>query len=401
MKVYILPENKELFEKKFKQASKHLAVMPNITFGYVETKQKEILINWSCDGEHGVDKYKRVIDVIPVEIEEITSGDWVLVADVHYDEGIVGMVNSKLYKDIPSRFGLGYDKCDYCGHTHRNRVKAHIVYNTATGEWKQIGTACGKKMFEAGDICKFTIKLYEVFQQTIACVGDENWGGWCAKIPDHSWQKAYFIDSVIAAVVSYRKEVNPEWEKTYWENKYTKVPGTTTKLRDYFDSHEDFVIDAKYNAKVKAFVDTLVGGSKQDEWGDSELDFNGKIKVAFDDGYILPRDFYTVFFAVKMYEESLTRGDWDKVAAGFQVGQKVEIRNAKVVSKDFEEGCYGTAWFVKFDFGGVILTKSFGHIGTLENFEQKDGTYSFMARVDYINNNKRTIRLGGRFSRIK
>lgn len=400
MKVYILPENKELFEKKFKQASKHLAVKPSITFGKVESKKKVTVVNWSCDGEHGTDKYKQVVDVIPVEIEEITSGDWVLVADVHYDEGIVGMVNSKLFGSIPTQFGLDYNKCDYCGHTHRNRKKAHIVHNTVTGEWKQIGTACGKKMFEAGDICKFTVKLYEVFQQTFACAGDESWESWCAKVPDHSWQKAYSVDSVIAAVVSYRKEVNAEWEKSYWVGR-TRIPGTTDKLRDYFEAHDDFVVDAKYNAKVKAFVDSLVGGSQLDECNNLEPDFNGKIKAAFADGYILSRDFYTVFFAVKMYEESLTRGDWDKVAAGFQVGQKVAIRNAKVVSKDYEEGYYGTTWFVKFDLGGVILTKSFGNIGTLDDYEQEDGTYSFMARVDFINNNKRTIRLGGRISKIR
>ena len=138
MTAYILPEFKEKFEKLINSASRHLERKPTITFSEPMTKTKHTYINWKCDGEHGQNKYKEVITVIEVTIDDITSGDWVLVANVFFKEGIVGMVSGKYYKDIPSHLGLDYAKCDYCGHTHPNRTKSHIVYNTKTGEWKQI-----------------------------------------------------------------------------------------------------------------------------------------------------------------------------------------------------------------------------------------------------------------------
>lgn len=412
MTFYILPENREKFEKLVARASKHLAVAPTVTFSEPMQKTQRTTIAWKCEDERGIDRYTSVVTVLEVTVDDITSGDWVLVADVEYADGFVGMRNSKYYKDIPAHLGLDYIKCDYCGHTHPKRIREHIVYNTVTKEWKQIGTSCGKKMFEAGDICKFTVDLYKYIEQIFSCDPNEGWGGFCRSIPDNSWKKAYNIDSIVSAVLAYRKEVNPEWEKVYYEGEgrnATKVPGTTTKLLEFFQENANrLTVDEVYCEKLRSFVSSLKNDDEieTDRYNGTQYrreGFNSKIKSAFDAGYVLNQDFYTVFFAVKRYEESLTEGDWQKTAAQFTVGEKKEFRNLSLLSKDFYEDFYGNGWFCKFSSpDGVTITKTFSNFDGFDaDFKNEDGTYSFIARVDYINDRKRTIKLGGRVSRIR
>ena len=424
MTAYILPEFKEKFEKLVNRASKHLEHKPTITFSEPMTKTKRTYINWKCDGEHWQEKYKEVVTVIEVTIDDITSGDWVLVANVFFKEDVVGMVSGKYYKDIPSYLGLDYAKCDYCGHTHPNRTKSHIVFNTRTGEWKQIGTACGKKMFEAGDLCQFTVKLIEVFNLTLACAGEEDWAGWCGRIPDHSWQQAYSVDSIIPAVVGYRKEVNPEWERAYYdEETRSKEPGTTKFLQDYYFDHQNthdevqangttkhfeaLAPNEEYNAKVREFVSKFPDEYEEDYFtgapDTTRPKMKTKIKMAFENGYIQMHEIYTVFFAVKMYEDSLTIGDWEKLVETIKIGEKNEFKGVSLASKEFYEDIYGCGYFCKFITPeGLTIGKSFSNYEGFESqFKNEDGTFSFACRADFINNRNRFVRLGGRVSRIK
>lgn len=402
MIAYIFPEMKDKFTKLVARASKHLSVAPTITYSEPMTKKKVTYTNWHIGGEHSTDKTVEFVTVIEVSVDDITSGDWILVANVFYKESVVGMVNAEHYKDIPANMGLRYTKCDYCGHTHPNRTRAHIIYNTVTGEWKQIGTSCGKKMFRSGDLCQFTVELYKVIECVIGYCDGADWMGWCSRVPDHSWEVGYSIDSVIAAVVGYRKEVNPEWEKAYVLSNGERVNGTTHALRAYYESRSDLVIDEAYCSKVRAFVDALPDDKWYNDYYERYEGFNYNIKRAFEAGYIKPVDLYTVFFAVKMYDESLTEGDWEKVAAQFKVGEKREFRSLTLESKTFYDDIYGSGWFCKFSTSdGVTLTKSFSNFDGFEaGFKNEDGTYSFAARVDFINNRKRTIKLGGRVSKI-
>lgn len=411
MKFYILPEYRDKFEKQVKRASKHLTTAPSVTFSEPMEKERIDVMVWKDEDGVGRKKYKTMITVIEVTIDDITSGDWILVANVFYDEGIVGMCNAKHFKDIPAHFGLDYAKCDYCGHTHHNRNKAHIVYNTVTGEWKQIGTTCGKKMFENGDVCKFIVNLYNVFDISMGC-SDDDWGGWCGRIPDHHCQIAYNVDELLAAVTGYRKDVNAEWEKTYWKGEglnATKVSGTTKKLLDYYQDHSDALVpDMEYNGKVRAYVATLPNDDRYDDLDGLPQNnymvegFKSGIKRAFEDGFVLNKDFCKVFFAVKMYEESLTKGDWEKQAAAYTIGEKARLAMAVLVEKWFYNDYYGSGWGAKFKTAdGMVFQKSFSNWDGFENkFKNEDGTYSFQARVDYINNNKRVIRLGGPASKI-
>ena len=403
MTIYILPENKDKFLKAVARASKHLTVAPNITVsGPVEKTQKTFTV-WNDEDGQGGRLYKQTVTVLEVTIDDITSGDWVLVADVLFNENIVTLENSKYFCSIPAGLGLDYFRCDYCGHTHKNRTKAHIVYNTVTGKWMQIGTSCGKKMFNEGDICAFTVKLYEVIDISCGCM-EEDFGEWCKRIPDHYWKKAWSVQDVMARVVEYRKTVSPEWEKAERTNFGEYIGGTANGLLDIVNAPE---LPANYFESVKGFVSGLADDTK------TEYDpytgtpyicdgFNTKIKRAFENGFILKADFYTVFFSVKMYEESLTAEDWEKRVACYKVGEKCSFSGLTLVSREKYEDIYGSGYFVKFATAdGIIITKSFSNWTGFEyQFKDKDGKYSFKARVDYINTKKRTVKLGGRVGRI-
>lgn len=404
MKVYILPEFRESFQKKVAEASKHLACPPKMTFSEPMEKTKKTIVATKCDGEVDFKKYKEVVTVIEVDMDEITSGDWVAVADVHYHEGIVGMVSSKYFEDIPKQFGLDYAKCDYCGGIDHDRKLSHIVHNTKTGEWKQIGSSCSKKMFNAGDICKFTIKLYEVFQQTIACVGDEEWGGWCGRIPDHSWQRAYNIDEIVSAVVGYRKDVNPNWEKAERNSRGYKIgEGTTDLLLAYYEKRVDeLVIDEEYNRKVREFVESLPDDHGYDDWLAEDTGFNWKLKKAFEDGFIQSKDFYTAFFAVKMYEDSLTAPEFEEKVKGMEKGSYIDLVGATLIERFECEGYYGWSTIAKFEYNGVVFTKSFSNWSSTEtSYKKEDGKFYFSAPIDYINRKKREVRLCGSCRKLK
>lgn len=396
MKVYILPDMREKFAKQVERASKHLEAKPKVTYSEPMMKRETTILNFR---EDGVKKNVRMVEVIEVEIEEITSGDWKLVADVLYRDGIVGMVDAGLYKSIPERLGINYIKCDYCGHTHPNRKEASIVYNTKTGEWKQIGTTCGKKMFRGGDLCQFYISLYNVIDMCGGCTS-EGFGSWCAKLPDNTWRQGYSIDCLIPAVVNYRREFNDKWEKPIYEEvgrKWEKVKeGTTEIFKEKFLSGAlNGEVDNGFIQKVKSYVDSL----PWDEWEDgiNEEGFNTKIKRAFENEYIQLFDIYTVFFAVKNYEESLTEGDWEATASKFPVGEWATLRGAKLTDKQVYDDIYGMVITATFECGGVTFRKDFSSMDTFEKkFKEEDGTYTFSAEVKYISDRKRYIGLGGR-----
>lgn len=400
MTIYIFPENKDKFLKLVARATKHLSVAPQITVSGPVEKVRHTRHVWKDDDGMGYRDYKSTVTVLEITMDAITSGDWVLVANVYYNENVVTMENTRYFANIPAKYGLKYFKCDYCGHTHRNRTESYIVYNTVTGEWAQIGTTCGKKMFKAGDVCRFAVELRKVVDISGGCM-DFGFNDWSARIPDHYWKKAYNVDDIIARVAMFRKEVSPEWEKAVQISRFERTGGTTEKLMAFRDVTRD-EIPAEYIDAVKVFVAGLESKKVLNGWGDVEDDFNGKIKAAFEPGYVLKSDFYAVFFAVKMYDDSLTVGDWREQVAAYKVGEKYAFVGCALVAQEHYDGIYGSGDLCKFlTADGITITKSFSNWDGFESqFKNPDGTFTFKARVDFINEKKRTVKLGGRVGRI-
>lgn len=393
MKVYILPSEKDKFVHKLSLMSKHLEKMPRVEFSEPKWMKKKTTVIHD-KGWGGIGKEIETIEVIEVTIEDIEQGQWVLVADVFYKEGIVAMLSHKYFKDMPTKFGLDYKACDYCGKNHPNRTKAHVVFNPTTGEWKQIGSTCVSKMFGSEYLNSFTVQLYKVVEVCSGCMDPDLLGGWMARIPDHSWQKAYSVDALLPVVKGYRDEVDKQWKKS-WFNTETrhKEPGTTDFLWDYYyENVSRFELDEGLSKAVRGFVSSL---------GDDE--FNRDIKQAWEDQYIQKWEIYKVFFALKMYEDSLTVGQWENQKAAFVVGEKINLLNVSVVKKEEGRDEYGYFTYITFkNKEGVLFSKSFTSTSALEiDCKNPDGTYSFSAKCVHIDDRKRMVKLGGRISRIK
>ena len=393
MKVYILPSEKDKFVHKLSLMSKHLEKMPRVEFSEPKWMKKKTRVIYD-KGWGGIGKEVETIEVIEVTIEDIEQGQWVLVADVFYREGIVAMLSHKYFKDMPTKFGLDYKACDYCGKNHSNRTKAHVVFNPTTGEWKQIGSTCVSKMFGSEYLNSFTVQLYKIVEVCSGCMDPDLLNGWMARIPDHSWQKAYSVDALLPVVKGYRDEVDKQWQKS-WFNTETrhKEPGTTDFLWDYYyENASRFELDEGLSKAVRGFVSSL-----------ADDEFNRDIRQAWEDQYIQKWEIYKVFFALKMYEDSLTVGQWENQKAAFVVGEKINLLNVSVVKKEEGRDEYGGFTYITFkNKEGILFGKSFTSTRALENdCKNPDETYSFSAKCVYIDDRKRMVKLGGRISRIK
>lgn len=381
MIIYILPSNVEQFTKKVERATRHLVQKPSIQFSEPKLMKKRTIV----DDAHGRMVFKEAIEVVEVTIDDITSGDWIPVADVYHREDIVAMIDRDMYGLIPEKFGCDYNVCDYCGHSHRDRVKSHIVYNTVTKEWKQIGTACGRQMFKEGDLCAFMVKLGEYINACGGCM-DYDFDNWCRRQPDHSWQKVFTIDTMVQAVKQFREDGNKSWVKSYydqWDNKC----GTTVDFKSWLDVNEDKLgeVDQEYVGKVKSFVGGL---------GDS--DFSGSLKTVFGSEFIRPFEVYAPFFAIKMYEESLTKGDWDEAVKDIKAGQTVVFRNVDVKVEMMNNWDGSICWKAEMEKDGVKYVKWLSGSTVMEKYNNGDGTYSFSADVKRVDNRRREVYLGGR-----
>lgn len=402
MTVYITPDKVEEFQKKFNNMVRHFEKQPKVEFSepkMVDQITYTIINNgWGYygDGRGGHKRTKKVINVIEVTIDEIGQGDWILVADVFYKEGVIKMVSNEHFKNIPIQFGLEYSKCDYCGKIHSNRNKAHIIYNVKTGEWKHIGTSCANKMFEVGKyMSSFTIQLYKLVEEKFGgCCDEMLFKSWISSQPDHYFQDTLAIDWVIPVVVDYRKNVSTLWEKSSYDYEaHCKVPGTTDFLNEHFNKISDLVnVDENYNKRIKDFIQNLPEG-----------EFNNSIKSSFECEYLQRFEIFKVFFAVKMYEDSLTVETWEGIKKKYPIGECVEIKNGQAQQWTENYGFYGLSWLlVVKDENGQMFCKSVSNQYTfMDKFCNDEGKYNFSAKVTGFDDRRRVVILGGTAKKIK
>ena len=126
-----MPDQRQKCERKLELMFKHWDNKPSVEYSEVQqvVKTTTIVYQGGMADENGHSRYVEKFDAIKVTIGDMCAGDWSLVAAVYYNEGIVTMVDKKLFKEMPSKFGLEYTKCDYCGGTHTRRVKSFVVKN--------------------------------------------------------------------------------------------------------------------------------------------------------------------------------------------------------------------------------------------------------------------------------
>lgn len=83
--------------------------------------------------------------------------DWRFVAVIeHKDSGnVIRQYDYNL--DVPSKYRTTKPICEHCG-TLRNRKDTYLVYNDATGDWRQVGKSCLKDFtngLDADQVAKF------------------------------------------------------------------------------------------------------------------------------------------------------------------------------------------------------------------------------------------------------
>lgn len=409
MEFYISPDQREAVERKINLMFKHVEHKPKVTFGVVEQIVKHTTYDLGYDGyEHRKEK----INAIHVEIEDIAAGDWTLVASVDYLQGILTICDSKRFKEIPQQYGLNYMKCDHCGAVHRSRKESHILYNTKTGEWMQVGSTCVNKMINGGKYLNgLMLKLWNVVKMFGGC-DEEEWfgGGWRPS-------KKYLFEGIpvkdaFECCLAYMEENGEVWQKAEWEQGRKVVDSTNDHLICWFkDNHAKRKQDDKLFNAVKDYYMAMERGEDGEYNGPS---LTQKIIDAFNNDFIALCELYVAWFSISNYKKHLLTADFAELvkSKGVEKGMKLDIcgklEAQNYISFADEDGYYfgiGQSYAFETVFEdqntGLIFKKNVSEKYVIEPFLCEDGLYRFNADVKYIALKGCYVGLGGRLRKQK
>lgn len=404
MEFYISPETRTNVENKLNKMFKHLSEKPQISFSPVEKIIKTTIIDQGCDG-HSIKRCK--INAIRVEISDIKTGDWTLVATVQYGEQRILMSDSRFFKNIPEKYGLDYLKCDHCGSTHTRRIESHIMYNQKTGEWMQVGSTCVNKMInDAKYINGLAIKLYDLVSLVGGC-GEEDWfsGGWR---PSYKYlHEGIYFEEGMEYCLSYMKKHGNVWQKSVWDYGRKIADGTNDDLIRYMkDPDSEKTIDQDLLNSVRNYYMGMERGV-DDPYDGPNL--TQKIIDAFNDDFITLNELYIAWFAINNYKNHISSASFKERIdnLGITKGTEYEFCGNLECFNKFEtynwRGEETFAWTAIFkdDNTGLIFTKDVSDKMTVEKYLCEDGKYRFNATVKYISYNKQQIAFGGRLRKSR
>lgn len=388
MKFYITPDQVSNCKKRLARMFSHFTNTPNVTYSKVHKVKQETQI--SENGRRaGVERIW--IDAVCVEIDEIKMNEWVLVASIYFADQIVSMVSTEYFKVMPAQYGLHYTKCDACGSTRESRKEMHVLYNTETNEWKQVGSSCVNKMINGGKyISTFALQLYKYVDIVLGGCDEEDWGGgWMPK--SKYCQKAISFDDAICVAREYRKTYRGEYLQPEYDDYGKKVKyGTLDNLISYECNDYTGAQDADVIANVKAYIQAL-----------PESDYHNKMRAAIENEYINLYDMHLAFFAVKGWEESQGGGfagyvKDNGIAEGVKLALDVELTGIRKQASYFAE-CEYVAHFV--DNNGIQYRKTIAGEHVLDAYNVEGKRYRFNASVKWISTERSYIGLGGRLSK--
>ena len=398
MNFYILPVNRKQVENKLNAMVKHFTVKPTIMFS--EPKPIDCTRYIVEYGGSYCNRY--TLNLIEVNIDYVVANDWVLVATIYHRNGIVTKVSDEYFKNMPSEFGLNYTKCDYCGKSHISRTESHVVYNPNTNQWMQVGTACVNKMLNDGKyLSSFIYKVDKIIKVYDGCYS-ENLGVWCGGKSINIFSQAVNINAIIPVVAEYRK-TQQNWVKVCYEQTpygSEKVPGSTDHIAVMLRNISEYPIDEQYNKTIFDFVKNL----------EAKTDFVKEIKQAFEAEYINLYEVSKVFFAIKMYDDSMKVDTFTPAvqANGIEYGVKYnvtgKIEYTQLVDNYDEDGylpywapAQYTEYYIRDTKSGLLfMVKS----DTIKKFYVNDEIgYSFIVNVGCVSNRKEIIYTKGRLSK--
>lgn len=405
MEFYISPDQREAVERKINLMFKHVEHKPKVTFGVVEQIVKHTTYDY---GFHGYEHCKEKISAIHVEIEDIAAGDWTLVASVDYTQGILTICDSKRFKEIPQQYGLNYMKCDHCGTVHRSRKESHILYNTKTNQWMQVGSTCVNKMINGGKYLNgLMLKLWKTIKMFGGC-DEEEWsgGGWRPS-------KKYLFEGIpvkdaFECCLAYMEENGEVWQKAEWEQGRKIVDSTNDYLMCWFkDNNAKRKQDDELFNAVKDYFMTMERG-EDDEYDGPSL--TQKIINAFNNDFIALCELYVAWFSISNYKKHLLTADFAELvkSKGVEKGMKLDIcgklLSCNYVYDEYAVGYMPSYWYEtswQDQTTGLIFKKNISQKDVIEPFLCEDGLYRFNADIKYIALKGCYVGLGGRLRKQK
>ena len=401
MNFYILPVNRKQVENKINAMVKHFTVKPTVAFS--QPKPVDCTKHIIAYSEFaGVYCNRYTIDLVEVNIDYVVANDWVLVASIYHNEGIVSKVSDEYFKNMPREFGLNYTKCDYCGKSHMSRLESHVVYNPNTDKWMQVGTACVNKMLNDGKyLSSFIYKVNKIIKDYDGCYSD-NLGVWCGGKSINIFSQAVNINAIIPVVAEYRK-THQNWVKVCYEQTpygSEKVPGSTDHIVAMLRNVSEYPVDEQYNKTIFDFVKNL----------EATTSFVKEIKQAFEAEYINLYEVSKVFFALKMYDDSVKVDTFtpavqaNSIEYGVKYNVTGKIEYTQLVD-NYDEDDYCPYWtpsqyteyYIRDTKSGLLfMVKS----DTVKKFYVNDEVgYSFVVTVGCVSNRKEIIYTKGRLSK--
>lgn len=264
-----------------------------------------------------VGKVKCMHNVCDVYIHFPEENNWRLLAT--YNKGAFMPTDfTKLLVPKIKEHGIGYNKCDVCGHYC---VNSFLIENTETGDELQVGCECAKKfgINTLTYLSKFTSELHKIYDYSLPDIeGDEpEWRG----SKDAPFKTAYLTEDLIAAAKAEYDEC-PVWRKgVYTDGRYVRSR-TSENIEARLNSG-NFKKEVKYVCEVGRYL-----SSKE-----PITDFEKEMRSLNCNVYACAEQAVYAFFMVKNYEERNRQ-------CNIKVGEQVKIEG-KIIQIKEEQSYYG------------------------------------------------------------
>lgn len=293
-----------------------------------------------------VDGRKYMVKFITVEASGTALiNNWEFVASIEHTAN--GNIVSSGYSgiEVPVKYRDSKPYCDHCG-SNRYRKETYIVYNTVTGEFKQVGKTCLKDYthgMDAGHIAALAESL--AYLEDCASV---DFGGFSVV---SYYEPKKFLQYVIETVKHFGYVPSSEWEST------------RSKTSDFFYLlEENWAASSEYKATLKETIKRINYEPLSDEnsksadaminWlfneADDSSDFIHNLKVIFSGDYTRAKFFGYIAGLVPAYakavnkQQELAKATEDAKKSKYQgnIGDRIEVdvASAQIVTS------WGTQW---------------------------------------------------------